>query len=84
MADRNPGPDPFPPVDVEAIAGFRYLDELAFDRHARVRVDKTPRSLRQLAADFRVRRTVRPKGDAPSERMAEWVETLAPGHGRDG
>ena len=54
----NPGPDPFPASDTKKITGFKYLDELKFVRHAKVHVDKTPRSLWQLSANFRVRMTV--------------------------
>lgn len=58
MATWNPGPDPFPAEDLRGISDFEYLDELKFVRHAQVHVKKTPESLWQLAADFRVRMTV--------------------------
>jgi hypothetical protein len=61
MAPWNPGPDPFPAGEVEDITEFEYLDELKFVRHAKVHVDKTPKSLWQLSADFRVSMTVHPR-----------------------
>lgn len=61
MATWNPGPDPFPAGEIRRISEFKYLDELKFVRHARVHVRKTPESLWQLAADFRVRMTVHMK-----------------------
>ena len=61
----DPGPDPFPASDIDDIADFEYLDELAFVRHARVHVDKPPKSLWQLAARFRVRMTVHPTDGDP-------------------
>lgn len=65
MAAWNPGPDPFPTGKIEKIADFEYLDELKFLRHAKVHVDKTPRSLWQLSANFRVSMTVHPKAGDP-------------------
>lgn len=53
MVGWNPGRDPFPTKDVTAIREFRFLDELKFVRHAEVHLDKVPRSLWQLAGDFR-------------------------------
>ena len=50
------GPVSDPPVD--KISDLEYLDELKFVRHARVHVNKTPRSLWQLSARFRARMTV--------------------------
>lgn len=61
MANWNPGPDPFPGGEIDDITGFEYLDELKFVRHAKVHVNKTPKSLWQLSADFRARMTVHPK-----------------------
>ncbi len=58
MATWNPGQDPFPAEEIRGISDFEYLDELKFVRHAQVHVRKTPESLWQLAADFRVRMTV--------------------------
>ena len=58
MAGWNPGPDPFPTRPVDKISDLEYLDELKFVRHARVHVNKTPRSLWQLPARFRARMTV--------------------------
>ncbi len=65
MATWNPGPDPFPASKLDDITDFEYLDELKFVRHAEVHVKKTPQSLWQLSANFRVRMTVHPKeGDS--------------------
>ncbi|NIA71625.1 DUF1353 domain-containing protein [Pelagibius litoralis] len=64
----DPGPDPFPQDDIRRIADFEYLDELKFLRHAKVHVRKTPESLWQLAADFRVAMTVHLK-DGGSRRL---------------
>jgi len=58
MPTWNPGPDPFPAGEVERISDFEYHDELKLIRHARVHVRKTPESLWQLSADFRVSMTV--------------------------
>ena len=64
MPDWKPGPDPFPTGEIDEIADFTYLDELKFVRHAKVHVDKEPKSLWQLSADFRATMTVRPKQGA--------------------
>ena len=61
----TPGPDPYPRGPITDLSGFDYLDELHFVRHAKVHVNKTPRSLWQLAADFRVRMTVYAEGQSP-------------------
>jgi hypothetical protein len=61
MAEWNPGPDPFPAATIDKITDFEYLDELKFVRHAQVHVDKNPRSLWQLSAQFRARMTLHPK-----------------------
>lgn len=61
----NPGVSPFPIREVRKITDFNYLDELKFVRHAKVHVNKTPRSLWQLSADFRARMTIHPKGANP-------------------
>ncbi len=61
----NPGPSPFPHGRIDKISDFRYLDELHFVRHAQVHLDKTPRSLWQLAADFRVSMIVYPETRRP-------------------
>lgn len=65
----NPGPDPFPASDVRRIGNFRYLDELKFVRHARILVNKPPKSLWQLSADFRAEMTVQPQ-EGRSYRLA--------------
>ena len=65
MATWNPGPDPFPAGKIKDITDFEYLDELKFVRHAQVHVKKTPESLWQLSANFRVRMTVHPEAGAP-------------------
>lgn len=65
MPTWDPGPNPFPTGDVLRITGFEYLDELQLVRHARVHVDKVPRSLWQLASDFRVRMTIHPRAGDP-------------------
>lgn len=65
MATWNPGPDPYPAGKIDKITDFAYLDELKFVRHAKVHVDKTPRSLWQLSANFRVSMTVHPKAGDP-------------------
>jgi len=69
MASWNPGPDPFPTSDIKKITDFEYLDELKFVRHAQVHVNKTPTSLWQLSANFRVRMTVHPKQASPYALM---------------
>ena len=61
MPGWNSGPDPFPSSDIRKITNFEYLDELKFVRHAKVHVNKAPKSLWQLAANFRVRMTVERK-----------------------
>ena len=73
MAIWEPGPDPFPAGEIDDIADFTYLDELAFVRHAEVHVHKPPESLWQLAADFRVSMTV-----VPSDGAAYPLTLLAP------
>jgi hypothetical protein len=65
MAAWDPGPDPFPSGKITKVTDFEYLDELKFVYHAKVHVDKTPKSRWQVDADFRVRMTVRPKNGAP-------------------
>ena len=65
MAPWNPGRNPFPHQPITRITGFEYLDELKFVRHATVHVDKQPKSLWQLSADFRVRLIVHPAGGEP-------------------
>ncbi len=65
MPNWNPGPDPFPSVEIKKISDFQYFDELKFVRHAKVHVKKTPESLWQLSANFRARMTVHPKNGAP-------------------
>jgi len=65
MVTWNPGSDPFPAGKIDKITNFTYLDELKFVRHAQVHVDKTPKSLWQLSANFRVSMTVHPKQGAP-------------------
>lgn len=60
----TPGPDPFPAGEIAGITNFTYLDELKLVCHAKVHVAKTPQSLWQLLADFRVRMTVKPKSGA--------------------
>lgn len=70
MAPWNPGPDPFPAGEIDKITDFEYLDELKFVRHAQVHVKKTPQSLWQLSANFRVRMIVHPKnGNAYSQTI---------------
>lgn len=73
MAACNPGPDPFPAGKIDDITDFEYLDELKFVRHAQVHVKKTPQSLWQLSANFRVRMTVHPKEGDPY-----WLTIKAP------
>lgn len=63
MATWNPGSNPFPAGKIDKITKFQYLDELKFIRHAKVHVHKTPKSLWQLSANFRVRMVVHPKND---------------------
>lgn len=63
MVAWNPGPNPFPAGKIDNITDFQYLDELKFVRHAQVHVNKTPKSLWQLSANFRARMTVHPKDD---------------------
>ena len=65
MPQWNPGPDPFPTGPIKKITGFEYLDELKFVRHAKIHTEKEPKSLWQLAANFRARMTVHPKDGAP-------------------
>lgn len=65
MVDWRPGRDPFPAGEIDDITNFKYLDELKFARHAQVHVKKTPQSLWQLSAQFRVSMTVHPKGGNP-------------------
>lgn len=65
MAAWEPRPNPFPAGKIDGVTDFEYQDELKFVRHARVHIDKTPRSLWQLSADFRVRMTVHPKASDP-------------------
>jgi hypothetical protein len=65
MAPWNPGPNPFPDGTVDDVTDFEFLDELKLVCHAQVHVDKEPKSLWQLSADFRVRMTVAPTGDTP-------------------
>ncbi len=69
MVAWNPGPTPFPIHSVDKITDFVYLDELKFVRHARVHLDKTPRSLWQLSASFHVRMIVHPKAGNPYPLM---------------
>ena len=65
MANWNPGPNPFPASEIDDITDFEYLDELKFMRHAKVHVNKTPKSLWQLSANFRARMTVHPEEGDP-------------------
>jgi hypothetical protein len=65
MVTWNPGPNPYPIGKIDKITDFEYLDVLKFVRHAKVHVNKTPKSLWQLSADFRVRLTVHPKVGNP-------------------
>lgn len=65
MPGWNPGADPFPATTIDKITDLEYLDELKFVRHATVHTDKTPRSLWQLSANFRVRMTAHPEDGEP-------------------
>ena len=65
MATWNPGPNPFPNSEILEITRFEYLDELKFVRHARVHIDKVPKSRWQLSADFRVRMKLHPENAKP-------------------
>lgn len=58
-------PDPYPKTEIERVSDFKYLDELLFVRHAKVHVNKPPKSIWQLAQKFRVSLTVHPKDENP-------------------
>lgn len=60
----NPAPSPFPAGPINTIKKFEYLDELKLVLHSQVHVDMVPKSLWQLAGDFRARLTIRPKQGA--------------------
>ena len=64
MSEWKPGTSPFPEGKVEKITGLAYIGELKFVCHAKVHLDKPPKSLWQLAADFGVSMTVHPKDGA--------------------
>ena len=64
MVEWNPGRNPFPQGAIKKITNFEYLDELKLVRHARVHVNKTPKSLWQLSSNFRARMEVYPKDGA--------------------
>ena len=61
MPEWEPDANPFPNGKIEKITDFSYAGELAFVRHAKVHLDKTPQSLWQLADDFSATMTVHPK-----------------------
>lgn len=65
MAAWIPGPNPFPSGEIDDVTDFEYLDELKLVRYAQVHLDKTPMSLWQLSASFRIRMTLHPKDGGP-------------------
>ena len=65
MPQWSPGRDPFPSHSIDKITEFKYLDELRFVRHAQVHVDKVPKSLWQLSANFRVQMKIHPEVGRP-------------------
>ena len=65
MSGWEPGDNPFPQEKIEKITGLSYAGELKFVRHAKVHLDKPPKSLWQLTGDFGASMTVHPKNGAP-------------------
>ncbi|PPR19739.1 MAG: hypothetical protein CFH39_02566 [Alphaproteobacteria bacterium MarineAlpha10_Bin2] len=64
MSGWEPGPNPFPEEKIERITDLTYVGELNFVRHAKVHLDKPPKSLWQLTGDFSATMTVHPKTGA--------------------
>ena len=64
----RPGADPFPPEKIRKITALKYTGELQFVRHAKVHLDKPPRSLWQLSADFGLTIKVHPEGGSAYSR----------------
>ena len=65
MPNWEPGANPFPEGKIRRISDLSYIGELKFTRHAKVHLDRPPRSLWQLAADFSASMTVHPVEGAP-------------------
>ena len=64
MSGWEPGPNPVPEEKIERITDLAYVGELNFVRHAKVHLDKPPKSLWQLTGDFSATMTVHPKTGA--------------------
>ena len=65
MTDWSPGANPFPEGKIKQISDLVYIGELKFVRHAKVHLDKPPRSLWQLSEDFSASMTIHPAEGAP-------------------